>query len=106
MASAIRVEELGDTARGGGGIREHGLEGRWGGGGAREDGSKEDCITRQRQRFKRGGVGGDRCCSWNLERDERWKTHHMSVSGMEKLSRARLMGLLTEMDHCNTNQYN
>jgi hypothetical protein len=88
MALAIRVEELGDTVRGGGGIWEHGLEERWRGGGAGEEGSKEGRITRQWRRFWWGGVGGDRCCSWNLEQDEKWKTHHMSVSGMGKLSRA------------------
>ena len=62
MASAIRVEELGDTARGGG-IWEHVLKGRWGGGGAREEGLKEGRIARQWQRFGQEGVEGDQRCS-------------------------------------------
>ena len=82
MASAIRVEELGGTARGGGGIREPGLERERGGGDKRKVGRRRG----QRRRFKRGPyrpptaeiwVGGSRGGStlppWNLERDERWK---------------------------------
>ena len=49
MASVIRVEELGDTVRGGGGIREHGLE-RKGGGDKRKVGRRRG----RRRRFKRG----------------------------------------------------